>query len=353
MRTPSSTVVVQGVASALALACGLALSARRTRRASKPARRAKAGSSERRGDVPRAPAEMITPETDRAIQAGLAWLAKQQNADGSFGTGAYRGNIAVTSLRAWRSWRRAPAPAAGPTAPQIDKALAVRDGQHQPLGLHRHPAGRHPRPDVLARLRHAVPGRGLRHDPPARDPREAGEGRPADHRHPERRGRLALPAGPPRRRPVGHRSARSTPCAPPATPGIFVPKETVDACIRYVKQSQNPDGGFRYMLQGGASAFPRSAAGVVALYSAGGLRRQGGRRGHRLPEAVHPRDQVRPALQPLLLRPLLRGAGDVDPRRRRLERLVSRHPRRAGPPRSRRRATGSTASATSTARRWP
>ena len=51
--------------------------------------------------------------------------------------------------------------------------------------------------------------------------------------------------------------------------GLFIPKETVDACIRYVKRSQNPDGGFRYMLQGGASAFPRSAAGVVALQSAG------------------------------------------------------------------------------------
>ena len=52
--------------------------------------------------------------------------------------------------------------------------------------------------------------------------------------------------------------------------GLFVPKETVDACIRYVKQSQNPDGGFRYMLQAGAtSEFPRSAAGVVALQSAG------------------------------------------------------------------------------------
>ena len=58
--------------------------------------------------------------------------------------------------------------------------------------------------------------------------------------------------------------------------GLFVPKETVDACIRYVKQRQNPDGGFRYMLQGGAtSAFPRSAAGVVALYSAGRIRLQG------------------------------------------------------------------------------
>ena len=33
--------------------------------------------------------------------------------------------------------------------------------------------------------------------------------------------------------------------------GLFVPKETVDACIDYVKRSQNPDGGFRYMLSGG------------------------------------------------------------------------------------------------------
>lgn len=36
-----------------------------------------------------------------------------------------------------------------------------------------------------------------------------------------------------------------------------------------MKQSQNSDGGFIYMLQGGDGAFPRSAAGVVALYSAG------------------------------------------------------------------------------------
>jgi len=51
--------------------------------------------------------------------------------------------------------------------------------------------------------------------------------------------------------------------------GIYVNKETVEACIKYVKNSQTPDGGFRYMVAGGASAFPRSAAGVVALQSAG------------------------------------------------------------------------------------
>jgi hypothetical protein len=26
---------------------------------------------------------------------------------------------------------------------------------------------------------------------------------------------------------------------------LFVPTKTVDACTRYVRQSQNPDGGFR------------------------------------------------------------------------------------------------------------
>ncbi len=51
--------------------------------------------------------------------------------------------------------------------------------------------------------------------------------------------------------------------------GIHVPQETIDKCIKYVKNSQNPDGGFMYMISGGETRFPRSAAGVVALQSAG------------------------------------------------------------------------------------
>jgi hypothetical protein len=51
--------------------------------------------------------------------------------------------------------------------------------------------------------------------------------------------------------------------------GLKVPTETVDKCVDYVKRSQNADGGFRYMLSPGESLFPRSAAGIVALYSAG------------------------------------------------------------------------------------
>jgi hypothetical protein len=55
--------------------------------------------------------------------------------------------------------------------------------------------------------------------------------------------------------------------------GIAVPKSTVQNCIKYVKACQNPggfsDGGFRYTRHPGPSGFARSAAGVVALYSAG------------------------------------------------------------------------------------
>jgi hypothetical protein len=52
--------------------------------------------------------------------------------------------------------------------------------------------------------------------------------------------------------------------------GINVPKQTIERAITYVRQCQNTsDGGFRYMLHSGGSAFPRSAAGVASLYYAG------------------------------------------------------------------------------------
>src|SRR3954454_14963675 len=54
--------------------------------------------------------------------------------------------------------------------------------------------------------------------------------------------------------------------------GIKVEKEVIDKSIQYVLNCQNPDGGFSYMARGGGggnSGFPRSAAGVAALYYAG------------------------------------------------------------------------------------
>jgi len=51
--------------------------------------------------------------------------------------------------------------------------------------------------------------------------------------------------------------------------GLEVPKATIDRAVEYVRKCQNRDGGFMYQLSGGQSAWPRSAAGVATLYYAG------------------------------------------------------------------------------------
>lgn len=221
----------------------------------------------RRGDIPEGAAEMVTAETDRAIQAGLAWLATAQQSDGSFGQGTYRGNIAVTSLAGLAFMASGSSPGRGPYGTQIDRALLyVMDNTspsgfiavaaastHGPMYSHgfgtlflAEAYGMTHRPEIREKLQKAVQliidtqnnEGGWRYQPVRRD---------AD---------LSVTIC----QINALRAARNA--------GLFVPKECVANCIRYVEHSQNPDGGFRYMLQGGASSFPRSAAGVVALYSA-------------------------------------------------------------------------------------
>lgn len=53
--------------------------------------------------------------------------------------------------------------------------------------------------------------------------------------------------------------------------GLYVPKGTVDLAVEYIRGCQFPDGGFRYIkgVDAGGSGFPRSAAAVVGLYCAG------------------------------------------------------------------------------------
>lgn len=253
----------------IALAAGLLFTSFGSARAQeKESQKAEGGFADgKRGDLPEGAAELMTPQTDRSIQTGLAWLAKSQNADGSFGSGTYRGNIAVTSLAGLAFMSAGSSPGRGPYGPQVDKALmyvmentspagfiaVATAATHGPMYSHgfgtlflAEAYGMTHRPEIREKLQKSVRliidtqnnEGGWRYQPVRRD---------AD---------LSVTIC----QINALRAARNA--------GIFVPKETVDNCIRYVKQSQNPDGGFRYMLQGGASSFPRSAAGVVALYSA-------------------------------------------------------------------------------------
>jgi len=222
----------------------------------------------RTGEIPEGARELMTAETEQAIDDGLKWLAKQQKEDGSFGSGAYQGNIAVTSLAAMAMMSSGSTPGRGPYGSHIDKALAyvmantstsgfvcvAGAATHGPMYSHgwgtlflAEAYGMTHRTEIREKLEKAVQlivntqneEGGWRYQPRPED---------AD---------LSVTVC----QINALRAARNA--------GIFVPKETVESCIKYVKQSQNSDGGFRYMLQGGASAFPRSAAGIVALQSAG------------------------------------------------------------------------------------
>ena len=283
----------------------------------------------RRGDVPEGTLEMMTPETDKAITLGLVWRwLGNQHADGSFGTGSYRNNIAVTSVAGLAFMSSGSSPGRGPYGPQIDKALVFVMDNTSPSGFIA----------VAASSTHGpmyshgfgtlflAEAYGMTHRPEIREKLQKAVRLIVDSQNIEGGWRYQ-----PRKADAdlsvticqinALRAARNA--------GLFVPKETVDACIRYVKQAQNADGGFRYQLQRGfTSAFPRSAAGVVALQSAGEydskevregiayLRQFGQGQGQGLAGSPQPQ-------QSLFLWPVLCGSGDVDPGWRGLGRMVS------------------------------
>ncbi len=219
-------------------------------------------------DRDRSPTALMTPETPEAIDKGLRWLAARQNADGSFGSGAYAGNIAVTSLAGLAFMTSGHMPGIGPYGEVVDKALAYvldntntsgfiesrQSTTHGPMYSHgfgclflAEAYGMTERPEIREKLKKAVllivtsqnREGGWRYHPGSPD---------AD---------LSVTVC----QMMALRAARNA--------GISVPKEIVDRCTAYVRRSQNADGGFMYMAHGGSSAPPRSAAGVVALYSAG------------------------------------------------------------------------------------
>ncbi len=214
-------------------------------------------------------AAMVTPAADRAIDRSLAWLGHQQHDDGSYGTGAYDGNVAVTALVGMAFLSGGSTPDRGPYGRPVSRAVdyllantqpsgfivAARAPSHGPMYGHGFATmflaecyGMSQRPELREALEQAVRlivntqnKEGGRRYEPERD-------NAAD---------ISVTIC----EIMALRAARNA--------GFHVPKETVDRCTDYVKRSQNADGGFRYQLQPGESGFARSAAGIVALNSAG------------------------------------------------------------------------------------
>jgi hypothetical protein len=215
-----------------------------------------------------AAADLIKPETQAAIDRGLAWLAARQNEDGAFGGSGYGRNVAVVSLAGMAFLAGGHTPGRGEYGEAVNRCLSyvlaasdesgfvceAEHTSHGPMYDHGFATlflaecyGMSPDSEVRDKLAAAVklivstqnPEGGWRYQP---KPIEAD---------------ISVTIC----QVMALRAARNA--------GIYVPNETIDRCVDYVKRSQNADGGFMYMLTGGPSRFPRSAAGVVALYSAG------------------------------------------------------------------------------------
>jgi len=219
-------------------------------------------------DEERAAGKLVTPETDKAVTAGLKWLVEQQHDDGSFGTGDYRGNTAVSGLAGMAMLASGSTPGRGKHGEALNRIVDYLLASAQESGFISYPRaaghgpmyghgfatlflaecyGMSPREELRGALSKAVKlivnsqnkEGGWRYYPQRDD---------AD---------VSVTVC----QVMALRAARNA--------GFHVPKQTIDQSLAYLRRAQNPDGGFMYMLDGGQSGFARSAAAVVALYSAG------------------------------------------------------------------------------------
>jgi len=211
---------------------------------------------------------MLTPATLEATHKALEYLAAKQNPDGTFGSAQYGQNVGVVGLIGLAFLSSGSTPGRGPFGESINQCVAYLMDHAQETGFICEPVGSSHGPmyghgfatlflaevygmsarsDLREKLTRAIKliietqndAGGWRYQPQKRD---------AD---------LSVTVC----QIMALRAARNA--------GIHVPNEVIDRCLNYVKKSQNADGGFMYTLDGGSSEFPRSAAGVVALYSAG------------------------------------------------------------------------------------
>jgi hypothetical protein len=215
----------------------------------------------------------ITPELDEAIARALARLAETQNADGSWDSGRFGKNVAITALACLAVMADGNMPGRGPYGEVIDRGLDFVLSTASENGLLAADAANGPMYGhgfatlFLGEVYGMTQGGG----DTARAQRV--------HETLVRAVRLIEQTqneeGGWRYNPVPYdadssvticqimalRSARNA--------GLEVSSRVIDKAVAYVRRCQNPDGGFKYQADSGASAWPRSAAGVASLFYAG------------------------------------------------------------------------------------
>jgi hypothetical protein len=220
-------------------------------------------------DPEKTAAELMTPETDRAVQRGLEFLASHQHDDGAFGSGGYSRNVAVCGLAGMAFMAGGSTPGRGPFGKNVRRCMDFILEHTQDSGFINVPGASSHGPMYghgFATLFLAQAYGMTNHRADIREKLAKATKRIIQSQNKDGGWRYQAV---PRDADISVTVCQVMALRAARNAGIHVPADTIDKCIEYVKKSQNGDGGFRYMIQGGQSAFPRSAAGVVALYSAG------------------------------------------------------------------------------------
>ncbi len=222
-----------------------------------------------REDRPDPARRLATQDTQQALAAGLAYLAKEQAADGSWGTRQYKGSVAITSLAGLAFLSRGQRPDAGNANRVVRKAVGYVLNQEHPgvpgLFCEQNPVSGPMYNQGFALLflaeAHAV----------TRDKRQRTEIEGALQRGVKLLLRTQNDQGGWRYQPKKLDADLSiTACQAAALraardEGIGVPRETLDRAVAFLERCQTGDGGFSYQPGSGASGFLRTGAAVTAL----------------------------------------------------------------------------------------
>jgi len=218
-------------------------------------------------------ADEITPELDAAVARGMEALVALQHDDGAFGSGRYGKNVAITSLACLALMADGHIPGRGEYGEVIERGLRWILDASAENGLIAAEASNGPMYGhgfaalFLGEVYGMTAGGG--------DTDLAERTREALVKSIRLIERTQNREGGWRYNPVPYdadvsvticqimalRSARNA--------GIEVNKQVIDRAVAYVRACQHVDGGFRYQLDTGSSAWPRSAAGVASLFYAG------------------------------------------------------------------------------------
>ena len=235
-----------------------------------------------RADEPAAPrsdtgAEFITPDTQSAIDRGLALLAQSQGADGSFGDRIGGATAGITGLSGLALLGAGHQPGRGKFGKNVSRVVDYVTGlvagtnpgflsdnqfgriSNQPSAMYSHGfaslflaevCGMLPEAQRQKRVR-AVLEKATAFGVSAQNT-EGGWRYEPNAPFADVSVTVAMM--------MGLRAARNA--------GVFVRKDVVRRGAKYIRECQVADGGFSYFKGTGPSAFARSAAAVVGLYSA-------------------------------------------------------------------------------------